>query len=66
VPGDPRCADEDGAQRRAVEPVELEVCFERAHLTPERVAPRLDVHDLQMVAVEHDQAGARAEDRRSA
>src|SRR5439155_12398238 len=61
--GDPRRADEDRAHRPAVHAGEVEVGLERADLAAERVAPRDDVHDAQVVAVEHDQPGARAEDR---
>ena len=46
-------------------PAIVEVGLERAHLAPERVAPRLDVHDPEVLAVEHDQPRARAEDRRA-
>src|SRR4051794_26253765 len=61
--GDPRRADEDRAHRRAVHPREVEVGLEGADLAPEGVAFGADVHHAEVVAVEHDQPGARPEDR---
>src|SRR3954454_12650346 len=61
---DPRRPDEHRVHG-LVEVGEVEVGLERADLAAERVAPGLDVHQPQMVAVEHDQAGARAQHRRA-
>src|SRR4051794_11144084 len=60
---DPRRADEHGADGRALDPGELEVGLEGVQLAAERVALGDDVHEPEMLAVEHDQPGARAEDR---
>ena len=62
---DPRRADEHRADRLALEVGELELRLEGVHLAAERVAPRDDVHDAEVLAVEHDQPGARAEHRRA-
>src|SRR5436190_2088272 len=59
---DPRSADEDGAQRAALAG-KLEVGLERGDLAPEGVPPHRDVDEAEVVAVEHDHAGARAEHR---
>src|SRR4051794_1026081 len=61
--GDPRRADEHRAHRAAVDAGEVEVGLEGAHLPPERVARGDDVHHAEVLAVEHDQPGARPEDR---
>src|SRR5262249_43083435 len=57
---DPRRADEDGAQRPALAG-KLEVGLERSDRATEGVAPHRDVDEAEMVAVEHDHPGARAE-----
>ena len=44
-------------------PAQLEVGLERRDLPAERVAPHRDVDEAEVVAVEHDHPGARAEDR---
>ena len=41
---------------------QLEVGLEARHLAPVRVALDLEVDEAEMVSVEHDQPGARAED----
>ena len=58
---DPRRADEDAAQR-LVFAGQLEVGLEAGHLAAVRVAGDLDVDEAEMVALEHDQARAGAED----
>src|SRR4051794_24908531 len=59
--GHPGRADEDCAQRVA-EAAHVEVGLEAAHLAAECVALGADVEQVEVVAVEHDQAGAGAED----
>ena len=49
--------------RKRPTPVELEVGLEARDLPPERVPAGDDVEHAQVLAVEHDQAGARAEHR---
>src|SRR6185436_9095269 len=58
---DPRRADEDPAHRIYLTG-ELEVGLERVDLSPPRVALDLEVDEPEMVAVEDDHPGARAED----
>ena len=60
---DPGSADEHRAQRLVAEPPHRDVLLEAPYLATERVAARLDVHQAEVRAVEHDQSGARAEDR---
>src|ERR1700722_13681922 len=60
---DPRRPDEHCPQRRA-QPRELEIGLERGDLATERVAAHRDVDEPEVVAVEHDHAGAGAEHRR--
>src|SRR5438477_4558358 len=59
---DPRRADEDGAQRRAL-PRQIEVGLERRDLAAERVTPHLEIDEPEVVPVEHDHPGAGAEHR---
>ena len=63
VPGvlDPRRADEHRAQRLVAEALHVHVLLEAADLAPEGVAARLDVHQAEVGAIEHDQPGAGAE-----
>jgi hypothetical protein len=63
VLGDPRGADEDATQRPTLKPLHLQVSLETAQLAAESVALGAHVHDREMLTVEHDQAGAGAEDR---
>ena len=63
VLGQPRRADEDGAHRRPVDARDVEVLLEGADLAPERVALAQRVHAAEVLAVEHDHPGARAEHR---
>ena len=58
---DPRRADEDRPQRLVLAG-HLEVGLERRDLASEGVAPHRDVDQPEVVAVEHDHPGARAED----
>ena len=51
------------AQRACRRARALEVGLEAADLAPERVALGADVHHAEVLAVEHDQPGARAEHR---
>ena len=60
---DPRRADEDRADGLALDAGEAQVLLEGVHLAPEGVAPRDDVHEPEVRAVEQDQARAGAEDR---
>src|SRR5436309_2474091 len=64
---EPRRADEDGAQRLVAVPTavseHLQVGLEAAHLPAERVAARPVVAEAEVIAVEDDHPGARAEDR---
>ena len=60
---DPRRADEDGAHG-LVAVAQVEVGLERVHLAAERVPRGANVGEPEMLAVEHDHAGAGAEDRR--
>ena len=60
---DPWRADEDRPQRLVPEALHVHVLLEAADLAPEGVAARLDVHQAQVRAVEHDQPGAGAEHR---
>ena len=53
---DPRRADEDRPQRLVAQSAHGDVGLEAAHLAPEGVAARLDVHQPEVRAVEHDQA----------
>src|SRR4051812_23415595 len=57
----PRRTDEDRGQRRRLAG-DLELRLERRHLAPERVAPHGQVDEAEVLAVEHDHPGARAED----
>jgi hypothetical protein len=57
-----RCADEDAAQG-SVLAGQVEVGLEAEDLPAVRIARDLDVDEPEVVAVEHDQAGARAENR---
>src|SRR5439155_27166144 len=59
---EPRRPDEDGAQW-LVAVTDIEVGLEALHLAAERVAPRPVVAEAEVVAVEDDHPGARAEDR---
>src|SRR3954452_22207184 len=59
---EPRRADEDGAQR-LLAVSDVEVSLETPHLPAERVASRPVVAEAEVVAVENDHPGARAEDR---
>ena len=59
---DPRRADEHAAQRRVLA-LDVEVGLEAVHLPPPGVPRDLDVDEPEVVAVEHDHPGARAEDR---
>lgn len=63
--GDPGSANEDRSQR-LIESPQLDIGLEAPDLTTERVTPRPDVHETEVIAVEHDQASTGAEDRRSA
>src|SRR5581483_1799891 len=58
-PGSP---DEHRTHRRA-EAGDLEVGLERSHLSPERVPADGDVDETEVIAVQHDHAGARPEHR---
>ena len=58
---DPRRADEDGAHRVAAELGEVQILLEGMQLATERVAPGDDVHQRQVVAVQHDEPRAGAE-----
>src|SRR3954468_6116874 len=60
---DPRRADEHAAHGTALHAVHVDVRLEAPHLAPERVAAGQDVHDPEVLAVEHDHPGARPEDR---
>jgi hypothetical protein len=55
---DPRRPDEDGGERSALE---VELGLERVQLTPEGVAADAHIEQAEVVAVQHDQAGAGAE-----
>jgi hypothetical protein len=66
VLGNPRRADEHRSQRPALQAAHLEIGLERAQLTPECVALRADVHQTEMLAIEHDQPGARSQHGRPA
>src|SRR5437762_10400753 len=57
---DPRRTDEDRVDRLRL-PLDVEVGLEARDLTAERVPRRLDVDEAEVVPVEHDHAGARAE-----
>src|SRR5512142_2484240 len=59
---EPRRPDEDGAKRLVPVP-DVEIGLEAVHLAAERVALRAVVAEREVVAVEHDHARARAEDR---
>ena len=59
---DPRRPDEDGAHRLGL-PFDVEIGLERRDLAAERVAPHRQIDESEVVAVEHDHPGARAEDR---
>src|SRR5918912_288433 len=48
---------------RALDAGEVQVGLEGVQLAAERVALRDDVHQPEVLAVEHDEPGARAEDR---
>src|SRR5213592_1086676 len=61
---DPRRLDEHRPHRPALDSADVEVGLERAHLAPERVAAGADVDQVQVIAVEYDQPGAGAKDRR--
>ena len=58
----PRRPDEDPAERLLL-PGQLEVGLEARDLAAVRVALDLEIDEAEMVAVEHDQPGAGAEDR---
>src|SRR5436309_5109927 len=60
---DPRRPDEDRAQR-LVPVADLQVGLETVHLPSERIPLDAEVGEAEMLAVEHDHAGAGAEDRR--
>src|SRR5437773_9136690 len=60
---DPRGADEDRAHG-LVAVADVDIGLEALHLTAERVPLHPDVHEPEVVPVEDDHAGARAEDRR--
>src|SRR5689334_4719231 len=60
---DPRRADEDGAHGLVPVP-DIEVGLEAVHLPAEGIAADGDVCETEVVAVEHNHPGARAEDRR--
>src|SRR4051794_34998196 len=60
---DPRRADEHRADRLVAVP-DVEVGFERVHLAAERVSPSRKVGEAEVLAVQDDHPGARAEDRR--
>src|SRR3954469_5422174 len=62
--GEPRCADEDRAQRR-IAVNDVEVSLERSHLPPERVALGPEIAEPEVVPVEDDHPGAGPEDRRA-
>src|SRR5581483_10384465 len=57
---DPGCANEDGMQRTTGYSRELHIAFERAKLTAEGVALGGDVEQPEVLAVQHDHAGAGA------
>src|SRR6266516_1312396 len=59
---EPRRPDEDSFER-LVAVTDVEIRLEAAHLAAERVAPRPVVAEAEVVAVEDDHPGARAEDR---
>src|SRR3954452_13070068 len=61
-PREPGRADKDGAQR-LLAVSDVEVSLETPHLPAERVASRPVVAEAEVVAVENDHPGARAEDR---
>src|SRR2546423_3506907 len=61
----PRGADEHRPQWTSLEALELEVGLEAVHLAPESVASCGEVENAEVVAVEHDQSGARGERRRA-
>ncbi len=63
VLGDPRGADEHPSQWSTLDSVNLQIGLEAAQLTSEGVALGEHVHNRQMLTVEHDQPGTRAEDR---
>src|SRR3954454_8694512 len=63
VLGDPRRADQYRDDRPAVDPGQVEGALEGMQLAAERVALGDDVHEPEVLAVEHDQPRARAEDR---
>ena len=58
-------ANKDTPQGAAVDPVEVEIGLEAAYLTPERVTPRCQVEDIEVLAVEHDHARAGRQYRRT-
>ncbi len=60
---DPRRADEDRAHR-LVAVTDVQVRLERLDLPPERVPLDAEVAEPEVVAIEDDHPGARAEDRR--
>ena len=59
---DPRRPDEHGAQPLG-QAVDVEIRLERRRLAAERVPAHADIHEAEMVAVEHDHPRARAEHR---
>src|SRR6478736_9405877 len=59
---EPRRADEDGA-KRSLSIRNIKVRLEAVHLAAECVSSRPPVAEAEMVAVEDDHPGARAEDR---
>src|SRR5256885_14111814 len=58
---EPRRREEDSVERLVAVP-DVEIRLEAAHLAAERVAPRPVVAEAEVVAVEDDHPGARAED----
>ncbi len=73
VLGDPRRTDEHRPQqaggvwvgRIPIDTAQLDIRLEAPQLAPERVALSANVHQPEMLAVEHDQPRARAQDRRA-
>ena len=59
----PRSTNEYRTQGSVAQAVHVEVGLEALHLAPERVPARPHVEQPEVVAVEHDQAGAGSEHR---
>ena len=55
---DPRRSYEQPTQRAAVDALDLEVRLEALDLPAEGIAPGLDVHHREVIAVEHYQPSA--------